>query len=121
MESSNIERSRTIDEFKRHLRQYTTRVKDKSYFIRISSHEAKEKLIGFLAKNGFNCGDESGLLFLIDVVDKTYSSVSHADGNIISESKFYDKVNYYPRDKIEYKRIFGEEGELLYEAIHGDL
>ena len=116
VESGNIERSRAIDEFKRHVRQYTTRVKSKSYFVRISSHEAKEKLMGFLAKNGFNCGDESGLLFLIDVVDKTYSSVSHADGNIISESKFYDKVNYYPRDKIEYKRIFGQEGELLYEG-----
>ena len=58
-------------------------------------------------------------MFLIDVISKTYNGVSVDEigyNNIISESKFYDKVNYYPRDKIVRKEIFDECGNLLYEG-----
>ena len=64
-----------IDRFKKHVKKYTSRVKHKQYYVKISSNEAKIKLIEFLKENGFKSDIESGLLFLIDVVDKTYNSI----------------------------------------------
>ena len=119
MKSIDLERSAIIDEFKRYVKETTTRFKNKQYYVRISSNEAKSKLIKFLKENGFKSNVDSGLLFLIDVVDKTYNSVSVdevGDNKIISESKFYDKVNYYPRDMISYKMLHGEDGNLVYEG-----
>ncbi len=115
--SIDLERSKIIDEFKKYVEQSTSRVKYRRYYVRISSDEAKLKLIDFLKKNGFKSDIDSGLLFLIDVVDKSFNAVSVdevGDNNIISESKFYDKVNYYPRGMIVYKKLHGEGGELVY-------
>ena len=113
----NLERSALIDRFKRHVKNQTTKNKKRQYYVKISSDEAKLKLIRFLKENGFKSNADSGLLFLIDVVDKTYNCVSSDEAkNIISESKFYDKVNYYPRDMIVHKKIFGEDGRLAYEG-----
>lgn len=119
IKSCNIEPSKAIGSFKRYVRQYTSKVKSRKYHVRISSDEAKSGLMGFLEENGFKIEDESGLLFLIDVVDKTCRAVSVNEvgsTRIISESKFYDKVNYYPRDSIVRREIFDECGNLLYEG-----
>lgn len=119
IESENLERTVAFDRFRRLLKRYTTEPKFKRYYVKISSDEAKLKLIKFLNENGFKSSDESGLMFLIDVIDKSYNAVSVDEigyNSIISESKFYDKVNYYPRAMIEYKKIFSEEGKLLYEG-----
>ncbi len=119
LESVNSERSAKIDRFKKYVRKYTSKVKKRQYYVKISSNESKLKLIRFLKDNGFKGNHESGLLFLIDVVSKSYNSISIdkvEDNNIISESKFYDKVNYYPRDMIVHKKIFGEDGKLVYEG-----
>lgn len=118
-ESVNLERSVIIDRFKEYVKDHTTKFKNKRYYVRISSNEAKLKLISFLKENGFKSGADSGMLFLIDVVCKTYNSVSADEAgknSIISESKFYDKVNYYPRDMIVYKRLHGEDGKVVYEG-----
>ena len=105
----------SIERFTRHVRQYSSIEKSRKYHVRISSHHAKVKLFEFLKENGFEITDCEGLLFLIDVVGKTCSPDSGGEITI-SESKFYDKVNYYPRDKIESKRIFFESGNLAYEG-----
>jgi len=70
IESDNLEYSAKMDRFKNHVKRYTSRVKYRQYHVKISSNEAKGKLIKFLKKNGFKSSFESGLLFLIDVVDK---------------------------------------------------
>lgn len=117
--SVKLKRSAIIDRFKKHVKEYTSRVKYRQYYVRISSNEAKLKLIEFLKENGFKSSFESGLLFLIDVVDKTYNSIladEVEDNNIISESKFYDKVNYYPRGQIVYRQLHDENGNLVYEG-----
>ena len=117
--SVEVERSKAIDDFKRYVREHTTKGKRRQYHVRISSNEAKFKLIEFLNENGFKGNDGFGLIFLIDVVDKSYNAVSDdeiGDDGTISESKFYDKVNYYPRGKIVRKKIFDEDGNLLYEG-----
>ena len=119
LKSVETGRLEMIDEFKRYVRRSSSKGKSRQYYVKISSDDAKSKLISFLKQNGFNGGEESEMLFKIDVVDKRYRSVSLDEvksGNIISESKFYDKVNYYPRDKIEYKRIFSDDNILLYEG-----
>lgn len=119
MKSANPDKSEAIDSFKKHVRQYSPLIKSRHYYVKISSDEGKLKLIRFLKENGFESKHEAGLLFSIDVVDKTYNSVSVdkvGDADIISESKFYDKINYCPWDKIVYKRIFDEYGNLLYEG-----
>ncbi len=119
VDSNNLERSVAIDRFKRHVSEYTTKGKRRQYYVRITSDDAKAKLIGFLEENGFKSDDESGLLFSVDVVDKTFNAVSVdevGDDRIISESKFYDKINYYPRGEIVHKRIFSEDNKLLYEG-----
>ena len=119
IESENLERSAMIDEFKNYVRQYSSRVKYMQYYVKISSDEAKLKLIEFLKENGFKSNVDSGFLFLVDVVDKTCNSISVdkvGDNDIISESKFYDKVNYYPRDKIVYRTLHDGDGNLVYEG-----
>ena len=119
IQSVHLERSSRISRFKLYVRDHTSRGKKRQYYVMLSSNEAKSQLIEFLAKNGFKSDDESGMIYLIDVVDKTYNTVStdYIDCEaIISESKFYDKVNYYPRGKIEYREIFDENGNLVYEG-----
>lgn len=121
LEITSVEMGRLemIDEFKKYVAKYTSRGKSRHYYVNISSDEAKSKLIRFLNENGFRQGNASESLFLIDVVEKSYGSVSIDEvgsNRIISQSKFYDKVNYYPRDKIEHKRIFSEDNILLYEG-----
>lgn len=123
IKSNNLKRPQAIERFKILLKRHTTRGKYRQYHVKISSNEAKSKLIKFLKENGFKSDDESGLMFLIDVIDKTYGAISVDEigySNIISESKFYDKVNYYPRDEIVRREIFDERGNLLYEgyALH---
>lgn len=113
----DLKRPDEIAMFKRHVRKKASKPKSRQYHVRISSNHAKAELIGFLRKNGFESSDSQGLLFLIDVVDKTFNAVDDAgNDDIISESKFYDKVNRCPWDEIEYKKIFSEEGKLLYEG-----
>lgn len=111
----------SIEEFTRHVRQYSSRLKSRHYHVRISSSDAKVKLFEFLAENGFEISADEGLQYLIDVIGKTCRPDEGGE-IIISESKFYDKVNYYPRDKIEPKKIFYESGKLAYEgyALYGD-
>ena len=119
IESDNLERSTMIDRFKNYVKEYTSRVKHRQYHVKISSDKAKIKLIEFLKENGFKSSFESGLLFLIDVVNKTYNSISVdkvGDNVIISESKFYDKVNYYPRGQIVHRQLHDEDGNLVYEG-----
>lgn len=119
IKSDDLKGPEAIARFMKYVRDYTSRVKKRSYYVKISSNDAKLKLIRFLKENGFESENESGLIFLIDVVDKTYNAVSVDEigcDDIISESKFLDKVNYYPRGKIEYKKIYGEDGRLLYEG-----
>lgn len=119
MEQDKLERSDRINRFIKYVMERTSKAKKRQYHVKVSSDDAKLKLIEFLNENGFKSDDDSGLLFLIDVVDKTYNSVSAnkvGDNDIISESKFYDKVNYYPRGKIVYQRLHGEDGELVYEG-----
>ena len=118
-ESVNLERSAMIDIFKNYVKEYTSRVKHRQYYVRISSNGAKLKLIEFLKENGFKSSSESGLLFRIDVVDKTYNSIfadEVGNNDIISESKFYDKVNYYPRDQIVHRQLHDEDGNMVYEG-----
>ena len=118
-ESQDFDRLSAIESFKKYVRQYSSKVKSRHYFVRISCEEAKLKLLEFLEENGFSCSDDSGLLFSADVVGKTFSSVSPDEvknNMVISESKFYDKVNYYPRGMIERKRIHDESGNLVYEG-----
>lgn len=117
--SVEVERSKAIEEFRRYVKEHATKGKRRQYHIRISSNDAKLKLTDFLKENGFESRDDSGLMLLIDVVDKTYDAVSVdeiGDNEIITESKFYDKVNYYPRNKIIKRKLFDEEGNLLYEG-----
>ncbi|WP_298500827.1 hypothetical protein [uncultured Methanobrevibacter sp.] len=119
IESVNLKRPAMIGRFKKHVKEYSSQVKYRQYYVKISSDEAKLKLTEFLKENGFKSSFESGLLFLIDVVDKTYNSVSVdkvGDRDIISESKFYDKVNYYPRDQIVHRQLHDEDGNLVYEG-----
>lgn len=119
IQAVNLERPAIIDRFKNHVKKYTSRVKHRQYHVKTSSNKAKLKLIEFLKENGFKSNVDSGLLFLIDVVDKTYNSVSVdkvGDNDIISESKFYDKVNYYPRDQIVYRKLHDGDGNLVYEG-----
>ena len=117
--SDNPQRLDAIGRFKKHVRRITGKLKCRKYLVRISSDEAGSQLIEFLNENGFKGDMDFGLLISIDVVDKTYSPVSIeriGDNDIISESKFYDKVNHYPREKIVCKEIFGEDGRLVYEG-----
>ena len=105
----------SIEGFTSYVRRYSSRAKSRKYHVKISSHDAKVKLFEFLKENGFEISDGDGLTFLIDVVGKT--CILDDGGEItISESKFYDKVNHYIRDKIESKRIFFESGKLAYEG-----
>ena len=118
-ESAGLERSVKLDRFKTYVMQYSSRQKRRQYYVKISSDDAKSKLIEFLLENGFEGGDDCGVLFSIDVVDKIYAAVSVDEvgsSDIISESQFYYKVNYYPRGMIEQKKIYGEDGKLLYEG-----
>lgn len=112
----DLKRTDKIRHFKEYVARYTTQIKKRQYHVKISSDE----LIGFLKENGFKGDGETGPVFLIDVVDKCYRCVQ-ADENIISESKFYDKVNYYPRSMIEHEKIFDDDNRLLYEGytLHG--
>ena len=87
--------------------------------MKVSSPEAKVKLTEFLNQNGFKCSNNSGLLFLIDVVDKVSKSLSAdsvGENAIISESKFYDLVNYYPRNGIVRQKLHDKNGNLVYEG-----
>ena len=118
-ESAGLKRSERIERFIKYVKGHTTHGKRRKYFVKISSDKAKEKLLGFLNENGFKGNNKTGLMFEIDVIDRNFSSVSVdkvGSDDIISESKFYDKVNYYPQNMIEYKRISGEYCELLYEG-----
>ncbi len=118
-ESSNLKPLEALKRFKKYVADSTVKNKSRYYHVKISSEEAKHDLMGFLLKNGFKCGDESGLLFLIDVVDKNFTAVSAdnvCDNPIISESKFLDKVNYYPRDRIMCGELYDEDGNLVYEG-----
>ena len=113
----NLERSAAIESFKRHVKRHTTRGKSRQYYVKASSREAKSGLIDFLEENAFKSGSSEGLLFSIDVIDRTYDVVSVfdvADEPIISESKFLDKVNYYPRGRIERKILHDEDGAIVY-------
>ena len=117
--SADLEHPERLKRFIGYVKQYASRVKKRQYYVRISSHEAKVKLVRFLKHNGFKSAQESGFLFSVDVVDKVFNSVSVdevGDGIIISESKFYDKVNYYPQNRIVHKKIYDEFGTLLYEG-----
>lgn len=102
-----------LDRFKKHVARQTTMGKTRQYIVKPSSDGAKAKLIEFLIQNGFECLGESSQTFLIDVIERTCKPSSEDDGTI-SESKFYDKVNYYPRDQIEYKELHFEDGRLAY-------
>ena len=117
--SVELERPKAIKEFRRYVKEHATKGKRRQYHVRISSNDSKLKLADFLKENGFESYDDSGLMLLIDVVDKTYDAVSVddiGDNEIISESKFYDKVNYYPRNKIIKRKLFDDDGNLLYEG-----
>lgn len=119
IKSDDLKRPEAIKRFINYVGDYTSKIKSRKYYVRISSDDAKLNLIRFLKENGFKSDNDSGLLFLIDVVDKTYNAVSSDNigyNDIISESKFLDKVNYYPRGKIEQKKIFDEDGILVYEG-----
>lgn len=119
IKSEDLKRSKAIDRFKRHVAKNTSKAKSRHYYVRITSDAEKVKLIDFLDENGFKSDDSQGLVFVIDVVDKTYNSISADEAgfdDIISQSKFYDKVNYYPRDKIVYRQLHDECGNLVYEG-----
>ncbi len=120
IESDNLERTVMIGRFKRIVRELASKNKSRHYCIRFSTDEAKLKLFKFLRENGFEGENDCGLLLLIDVVGKTYSSLSPDDAgdrDIISESKFYDKVNYCPRGEIVYRKLHDEDGNLVYEGL----
>lgn len=114
-QSEVLERPERIERFKMLVSRQTTRNKSKKYCVRPSSEEARVNLIEFLRESGFECNDETSKTFLIDVVERTCRS-SLADVGTISESKFYDKVNYYPRNMIERKELFSQDGKLVYEG-----
>ncbi len=118
-ESSSMKPSEALKRFKKYVANKTVKNKSRRYCVKISSDGAKPELMEFLLKNGFKCDDESGLLFLIDVVDKNFSAISAdsvGDNPIISESKFLDKVNYYPRNRIRYRELHDPNGNLVYEG-----
>ena len=119
LKSGETGRLELIKDFKKYVGRYVSKAKSRHYYVKVSSDDAKSKLIMFLNENGFDGSNTSESLFLIDVVVKSYESVSLKEvgsGNIISESKFYDKVNYYPRNRIERKKIFSDDNILLYEG-----
>lgn len=107
VQSKTINRNDMIDEIIKTIRRGTTTPKMTEYNV-ISSPE----LIEFLKINGFE--GNIGETIKINVVEKTYSKTT--DDNVISRSKFLDKVNYYPRDEIVRKKLYGDEGRLLYEG-----
>ena len=119
VESDNLERPVMISRFKRHVRDLASKNKSRHYCVRISTDWAKVKLFKFLNENGFEGDSDCGLLLSIDVVGKTYSSLSPddvGDMDIISESKFYDKVNYCP-GQVVYRKLHDEDGNLVYEGL----
>lgn len=121
IEGDKLEQSQKIKRFKNHVAGYIKRSKRRIYYVKSSS---KENLLKFLKDNGFKIDNEYGILFKIDVIDKTCSGVSVDeidDNTIISESKFYDKVNFSMRDNIKYGQIHNDEGFLVYEGytLHG--
>ena len=117
LSEQNLKRSEKISEFMRfHVKPLVRAHKSRLYHVRASSEELKAELMEFLDENGFECNDLRGMLFLIDVVDKTCRPVS-VDENaceIISISKFYDKVNYCPKSGILRKQLHDESGNLVY-------
>lgn len=96
-----------IHEIIKKIRQQTTTLKMTEYNVKSS-----KELIEFLKSNGFN--GRVGKTIKINVVEKTYSETK--DDDIVSQSKFLDKVNYYPRDEIVRKKLYGDENKLLYEG-----
>ena len=119
LKSADLGRPAMIDGFRRIVKETATKFKKRHYYVKASSDEAKLKLVRFLNENGFEFITDSGVLLFIDVVDKTcrFLTIDEAESSkIISESKFYDKVNYYPRGRIVRKEIFSDDGKLAYEG-----
>jgi tetratricopeptide (TPR) repeat protein len=114
--SNDLTRKKAIVHFIRYVRRYSPEAKSSEYHVKPSSDDAREKLREFLRGCGFTISVESDSALLVNVIDMTCIDCDACE-NPISESKFYDKVNYYPRDRIERKRLFAESGELLYEGF----
>lgn len=86
------------------------------------SHE--KELLEFLKFNGFkhnsrfdNNPSDREYVIVVNVVNRFYFI---ADRFFIyphlTEEEFYRKINHYPKEKIEFKKLFDEEGRLLYEG-----
>ena len=107
IQSEKATRKDMIREIIKKIRQKTTTPKETEYNVKSS-----QKLIEFLKSNGFE--GSVGKTIKINVVEKTYSET--ADINTISESKFLDKVNYYPRERIIRKKLYDNENKLVYDG-----
>lgn len=110
-----------IEDFKRRVKSRTRGNKKDRYCVLPSSEDACLNLIDFLKANGFtNAGsDDIDSALRIDVIRREFSNISSddlSDIETISESKFYDKVNYYPRGRIVRERLLSDDGTLLYEG-----
>lgn len=90
------------------------------YLVKFSSDDNKNNLRRFLKDNNFRqlFFDEDLDFLLINIFEKTFKSVSKYSKavTVYSEKEFYKEVNHVPNSKIQTKRLFDEEGNLLYEG-----
>ena len=119
--SSNTKpQKEAIDEFKRMVKSRIRDNKEDKYYVLPSSVDACLKLTDFLKSNGFTQIDSNAdSAFMIDVVKREFSNISSKDLSgieMISESKFYDKINFYPQKRIVRKKLLSDDGTLLYEG-----
>ena len=84
----------------------------------------KSEIMEFLNFNGFthnsrmdNNPSNREYVIVVNIVHRDYFI---ADEFFIyphlTEEEFFKKISYYPKDKIDYKKLFDDEGRLLYEG-----
>ena len=95
------------------------------YAVKPTSIRDEKALIRFLESNAFRYEDyfennPSGRerLIVINAIHRTYFEMDRYFllTETLSEIEFLNRINYYPEGKIEHKRLFGENNELIYEG-----
>lgn len=91
-----------------------------TYAVKFSPDDNKNNLRRFLKDNGFRqlFFDEDLDYMVVNIFKKTFKSVSRYPKAITfyTVRGFYDEVNHVPNSKIRRKRLFDDEGNLLYEG-----
>ena len=93
---------------------------DGYYLVKLTCDENKNDLKRFLRDNGFkeSYSNDNLDFLLIDIFEKTFKSSDKCPKVKITydEMGFYGEVNYVPAYEIKRKRLFDDEGNLLYEG-----